>query len=202
MRIREVIFERIVNLTTSVEKQKCVDQVWDILQTSYAPIDGGFMTADTKEELINRFPLWKLVIRNGLITAVMIEKEQFGRKSIAVGSDGTAPGKQDVKMLMKNAITSKRTWAEVSGAPEAIYRNFGAIPIESKYAEILSKHSVVSYNEDGYHYTRLFNGHPKEKIIYGVAILQPSDVDLLQSKGISLHELPANIKLAKSKNNE
>ena len=196
MRLREILAERILNLVTPSDKQKYADQVWNVLQQSYAHI-GGFGTAETPEELINRFHRWKIVVRNGQVTAVKVEKDQYGRKSVGMGSDGTPQGKQDVRMLIKGDVAMNRTWAETSGAPESLYKKYGAVPIPAKYAELLTKHSVISYNPDGFHYTRLFNGHPKEKIIFGFAYLSPKNIETLENNGFSLSELPPNIKLSK-----
>jgi hypothetical protein len=194
MLIKELLIERIVNLFKADEKQKYADEVWDVLQQSYAPI-GGFGTSATVDELIEKSGLWKLVVRNGNISALEIYRDQFGRKGIGLGTNGTYQGKKDLRMIIKDSIKYKRSWAEVSGKPEYIYKKYGGIPISATYAELLTKHPIISINDDGYHYTRLIYGVPKEKIIYGVINLSLQDREMLRSKGIKLHELPQNIKL-------
>ena len=81
-----VLLERIINLFND-DKWEYAQQVWDILQRSYQYI-GGFKTASSIEELIGKSGMWKLVIRNGNISALQIYKDQYGRKLIASGTDG------------------------------------------------------------------------------------------------------------------
>jgi hypothetical protein len=194
MRIREILAERVLNLRTPIEKEKYAEKVWDVLQTSYADI-GGFSTASTLDELIQKFSLWKIVVRNGIVTAVKVYRDQFGRKSVGVGTNGTVQGKKDIKMIMQDDVKTGRMWVEVSGKPEQLYRKFGAMPLDAKYAQLLTKHPIMSISPDGYHYTRLIAGTPHEKIIYGVVNLSPEDVETLKNHGLNLHELPPNVKL-------
>ena len=193
MRLREIILEKVINLNSIEDKRKYSEQVWDIMQTSYAPV-GGFSTASSIDELVTKFPLWKIVFRNGKITAAKIYKNQFGRKAVALGSDGTLQGIKDAKMLLKSDATTGRMWGEASGRPEHLYKSYGAKPIPAKYASLLTGKPIISYNPDGYHYTRLINGHPYEKIIYGVVNLSPEEVELFRNNGVNFQELPDNIK--------
>jgi hypothetical protein len=194
MRLHEILVERVLNLRTPEEKEKYANQVWDVLQASYAEI-GGFGTAATIDELIKKFSLWKVVVRNGDVTAVKVYRDQFGRKSVGVGTNGTYQGKKDIKMMMQDDVKTGRMWVEVSGKPEQLYRKFGAMPIDAKYAEILTKHPIMSISPDGYHYTRMIAGKPHEKIIYGVVNLSPEAVEYLKNQGINPHELPPGVKL-------
>jgi hypothetical protein len=194
MKIRELLTEKIINLTSTEDKLKWVDQVWDILQKSYAPI-GGFYTAETPQELIDRFFRWKLVVRDGNVTAVKIEKDQSGRKTTGLGTDGSIQGKNDIRMLMKSDVITGRGWIECSGKPEIIYRKLGALPIPNKFASILLNRPIISFNSDGYHYTRLFGGKPNEEMIFGFAKLTFDDVHKLIDAGLSVDNLPKNIKI-------
>lgn len=194
MRAKELLIERVLNIHDSKGKRIVADTVWDMLQQSYANVPGGFRTADTIDELINKSSLWKVVTRGGKITAVTIYKDQFGRKSIASCTDGTPQGKKDYAMIRSDDHTLQRAWAEVSGAPEHIMRKNGATPILAKFAHILTKRKILSYNEDGFHYTRLIGGEPHEKIIYGSVKFTEDEVVQLAAEGISLHELPHTFK--------
>ena len=189
MRAKEILYERIVNLHRYDNKDKYGEEVWNILQKSYEPV-GGFKTAVSLEELIEKSGMWKLVVRNGLVTAVKIYRDQFGRKSIASGSDGSRQGKKDVFMMMKDDVKYGRTWAEVSGPVEKLMGKFGATPIPAIYAEYLSKKKILSISTDGYHYTRLIEGEPHEKIMFGVPQLTPKNILELESQGISLNHWP------------
>ena len=192
MKIKELLVERILNLITDQEKNKYLDQVWDIIQLSYAPI-GGFYTAETPQELINKFYLWKIVVRDGHVTAAKIEKAIAGRKTVGIATDGSIQGKRDIRMLMKADVVTQRGWIECSGKPEIIYRAMGAPPIPNIYAEIILKRPIVSYNSDGYHYTRIFDNHLSEEIMFGYAKITPEDINKLQEQGIETYDLPSNI---------
>ena len=190
MRAKELLIERVLNLHDRKSKIQVADTVWDMLQSSYAKVPGGFGTADTIDELIDKSALWKIVTRSGKITAATIYKDQFGRKSIASCTDGTPQGKKDFMMIRTEDHHFQRSWAEVSGAPEHLMKKAGATPILAKFAHILTKKEILSYNEDGYHYTRMIGGEPHEKIIYGSVKFTEDEVARLVASGVSLHELP------------
>lgn len=192
MKINELLTERVHNAFNASSKVKYAPQVWDILQSSYSKLPGGFGTASSIEELIDKSGLWKIVVRDGNVTAVNIYKDMHGRKSIASGTDGSPQGKKDFMMLKDADIKFKRAWAEVSGAPERILSKLGAKPIPSKFAPLLTGKEILDYNDDGFHYTRLIAGEPHEKVIYGVVNLDPELEKKLQSSGIDLQNLPDN----------
>lgn len=106
MRLHEFLAERILNLFTVADKQKYIDQVWDLLQTSYVKV-GGFKSSPNKENLINTTGLWKLVRRG--------DKDQHGRKSVASGTNGTIQGKKDYILLKDADIRYHCMWVEASG---------------------------------------------------------------------------------------
>lgn len=190
MRAKELLIERVINIHDRKSKIIVGDAIWEMLQASYAKVPGGFGTADSIEELIDKSSLWKVVTRGGKISAATIYKDQFGRKSIASCTDGTVQGKKDFMMIRNEDHHFQRSWSEVSGAPEHIMRKAGATPILAKFAHILTKKEILSYHEDGYHYTRMIGGEPHEKIIYGSVKFTENEVAKLAAAGISLHELP------------
>ena len=193
MRANEILIERILNLHDSSSKLKVASQVWDILQKSYSTVPGGFGTAATVEELISKSSMWKIVTRSGRITAVFIYRDQYGRKSIASGTDGTAQGKLDYRMLRNEDVAQNRAWCEVSGAPEKMFHRMGCKPIPAKYAHILTRKEIIAVNDDGFHYTRLIAGEPHEKIIFGAIKLTPAEIKELTAAGIRLHDLPHSL---------
>lgn len=189
MRASQIITEKVVNLVDRQQKSKYAGQVWELLQQAYSSI-GGFGSASDVDQLIDDSGMWKLVTRDGKITAVNIYKDKHGRKTIAIATDGTPQGKSDYRMLNSEDVRTGRAWAEVSGAPEHIMAKAGAKPVPSKYAQFLTKKDILSYNQDGYHYTRMIAGHPHEKAIYGVVNLSAEDRAELRNQGIELHDLP------------
>jgi hypothetical protein len=194
MRANEILTERVRNLFGNLSKLQYGQQVWRVLQNSYASLPGGFGTASSLEELINTSGLWKVVTRDGKVSAVNIYRDQHGRKSIASGTDGTPQGKKDFMMIKGEDVKMQRAWAEVSGAPEKILARIGAKPIPAKYASVLTGKEILDYAEDGFHYTRLIAGHPHEKIMYGVVQVTPELEAKLVSSGVSLHDLPDSFK--------
>jgi len=192
MKIHELM-ETVKTIITSTDKHKYVDDVWEILANSYRNI-GGFKSANSKDELINDSGIWKLVMRNGCITAVRIEKAKFGRKGIAIGSDGTAQGKQDVKMMMRDTIKTRRGWSEVSGAVEHLLLKAGGKIIPSKFAQTLTGKEILKYNDDGVHYTRLIMGMPHEKCIVGFIDPTEEELQIFIDHGIPIHDLKGIIK--------
>lgn len=194
MRIKELLIERVVNAFDPATKQRYAQEVWDLLQGSYSSVPGGFGTAASIDELIEKSSLWKIVTRNGHVTAVGIYRDQLGRKSIAAGTDGTRQGKMDYMMIKNADVKFERAWAEVSGAPEALMKRAGLHPLPNRFAALLTGKEILELNSDGVHYTRLIGGEPHEKIIYGSVKLSPELISKLAAMGIELHELPTQFK--------
>lgn len=96
-------------------KQKYVDQVWQLLQQSYAPIGGlkgsGF---ESKQSMIEKIPFWKLAVKDGIVHAVVLYKDKSGRKSVALASDGSSYAKRKIADIAKNDID--RAYGEKSKA--------------------------------------------------------------------------------------
>lgn len=196
MKSNEFLIERVINLHTPAQKQQFVGVVWDLMQKSYASVPGGFGSAASPEELIAKTGLWKLVRRGDVITAANLYRDQYGRKTIASGTDGTRQGVKDYKLMKDEDVKFSRSWAEVSGAPEHLMKKAKCVPIPAKFAPLLTRKHILSYNEDGVHYSRMIAGDVHEKIIYGSVTLSADDLALLQQHGIQMHELPNNFKFA------
>jgi len=108
--------ESFVNLIgDDPRKQQYADQVWDVLQRSYAPIGGiagsGF---NSKQDMIDNIPMWKMDVHNGKVYAVIMYKDKGGRKVVAGGTDGSARGKRKYVDIVKNEL--KRAYGEKSKA--------------------------------------------------------------------------------------
>ena len=187
MKVRELL-EHVVNAFDSNEKFKYAAEVWDLLQSSYIKT-GGFKSASSVAELIDDSGLWKLVTRDGKVTAVGIYKDKFGRKGIASGTDGSTQGKKDYMMIKSEDVKHKRSWSEVSGAPEKIMTKLGAKPIPNKYAHALTGKHIIELNRDGFHYTRLIAGHPHEKVIMGFINVTDELQVKLSNLGIPLNDI-------------
>jgi hypothetical protein len=164
--LTNLLLERFVNLHTPEQMNKYIDVIWDILEKSYAPI-GGFKSAKNKEDLIDKSGLMKLVTKDGRVVAVKIYKSELGRKSIAGGTDGSDEGKKWFMKICEEDIKLNRAWGEVSGKMEHIMLKRGAVPIPSSMAGRILGKPILSYDPDGYHYTREIMGEPHTKVMVG-----------------------------------
>lgn len=192
MHIKELLIERVVNAFDDLKKQQYANQVWDIMQRSYKNVPGGFGTSSSIEELIAKSGMWKMIVRDGVVTAANVYKDTAGRKSVASGTNGTPQGKHDWALIKSEDIKLGRAWGEVSGAAESIMKKMGAKPLSNKFAAALTGKEILELNPDGFHYTRLIQGEPHEKIIYGTINLTPELSKTLAAQGIELHTLPDN----------
>ena len=203
MRAKELLTERILNLHTPEERAKYADQVWDLLQKAYQKA-GGFKSAVNKEELINNPGYWKVVKRGDNITAVNLYRKIPQTNTFKIYASGsqaeldpdtqeyyaTHQGKRDYINIKKADVTQKRSWSEVSGAPEMFAKRLGAKPIPNKFAAYLTGKEILELNPDGYHYTRLIQGEPHEKAMYGFVGLTPDQEKALKINNLDIHDLP------------
>jgi hypothetical protein len=140
------INETYKNLFSQDEKEKWADEVWDMLQKTYAKLPGGLAGSgfESKEAMVAKIPFWKLTIRNGKLVAVGMYKDKGGRKRVASGSDGTEQGKTDLIKSSIDDIKLMRAFAEISKAPLAVLnKNVDvakyAIPVEDVKAKMPRK---------------------------------------------------------------
>jgi hypothetical protein len=119
MLVENIITEKFVNAVGTSDramaiKKKYMQPVWDILQSSYASIGGikgnGFQSPESMLQL----PMWKLGIRDGTVHAVLIYKDKGGRKSVAMGADGSREGVWFVRQFFANEM--RRSYGEKSKA--------------------------------------------------------------------------------------
>jgi len=166
MKFAQILNERFVNVFTPEDKASYMEELWSLLEITYAEI-GGLMGA-SKSDLISAPGIWKLVRKNGKIVSGILYRDMSGRKIRLVLHNNTEEGKDWVKKIVKDDIALGRSWGEVSGALEAVMIKLGAQPVSNlKVEEILGK-PVSSLHQDGYHYTRDIGGDPeKQKIILG-----------------------------------
>ncbi len=113
MRYDTFITEKFFNLFSADDKEKYIDEVWDKLQKSYAAIGGikgsGFKS---KEDMIKNITFWKIKINAGKIKAGVLYKDKSFRKTVAVFTDGSRDGTQDLENILKDDF--KRSVIEVS----------------------------------------------------------------------------------------
>lgn len=107
--------ETFKNLFHDDKKEQHKDQVWDILQKSYAKIGGikgnGFESPDA---MVKKIPFWKVATKNGVPKAVVMYKDKTGRKVVAMGTDGSKAGLKLFNDML--VLELKRSWGEYSKA--------------------------------------------------------------------------------------
>jgi hypothetical protein len=135
MRISEILVERFINLIgdrDQAQKQKYKQQVFDVLQRSYASIGGikgsGFGSPD---EMVQQIPFWKLATKNGELVAVTLYKDKQGRKAVASGTDGTELGKHMLQNMV--AAEPKRSYSEKSKAALAVAMKSMSVQDQKQY---------------------------------------------------------------------
>lgn len=141
------------------DMKKYSKEVLLLLQEFYKNT-GGVPRIKTEEELVCVGEFWKLIVREGNVTAVCIYKmHSDGHKVIYATTDNTMEGKKDLLSIMTEGVTrvARGAYCEVSGAPKSILIKLGLPTVpNSKVAKILNKN--VTPLEDGYHYTRTIAG--------------------------------------------
>lgn len=174
---REFIQEHVLSIGLNPKHDKYRDQhrqeIHDILTKSYAPIGGyGNLGSGTKEEsdAIHKdisTSFIKAYRRGGKITSVNLYRDQYGRKSIAAGTDGSEQGKIDFKKNKIEDNKQKRAWGEASGKVAAGAEKVGMPKVPSSEAEKLVKKPIISKDADGHSYTRMIGDKEVKKAIYG-----------------------------------
>jgi hypothetical protein len=166
VKLKDLLFERILNVFDEPTKRQYVDVIWDMLDNTYNKL-GGFKSSPDKEHLITDTSLWKIIRKGGKIIAVKIYKDRHGRKSIGSAHDGTPQGKSELIKMVIDDIRYKRMWGETSHGMEKFYIKQGLEPLPNKYAEKILEKPILSLDSDGIHYTRMIQGLPHVKVIYG-----------------------------------
>lgn len=176
LRFRHYLEEKVLSIGFNPAHEKHREQyrqqMHDMLHKAYSSIGGyGGVGSGTPEESraihndITHSNI-KAVRRGDKISAVQLYKPQHGRKTIALATDGSTQGKKDMLKTGSEDHEHKRAWAEVSGAPEKIFKKLGYPTVPAKHAEkLLGKQ--VNVHPDGEHYTRNIGGHPHTKTIIG-----------------------------------
>ena len=138
-------FVNLIGASSKDERRKYGDEVFTMLQNSYASVGGikgtGFANV---EDMINKIPFWKLYFHKGKLQTVIMYKDSSGRKLVAVGSDGTPRSKKIFISIFKHSWDV--AWGETSKAmlgfimkniPFSVFKGF-LIPRE-RVGELLGK---------------------------------------------------------------
>lgn len=166
----EFINEHFVTLTKKEDMKKYADEVWDILQQSYKYC-GGIAGINNVDELIDDTDMWKLVTRNGKVTAMKAYKfKKGGRKANCGGFDGTDQGKKDIMKIYQEdgMMKDRKQYGEYSGKAVSTVLKTGGIPVPAGVAMTMLEPKEVEPCEDGWFFTRkLGDGKVHHKIMIG-----------------------------------
>lgn len=165
-----ILVEHYINAFKDDVKLKYMQEVWKILQDSYAYIGGIKGEEFSSPEAMLKVPFWKLSIKDGKVVTVRMYKDHNGRKSIAGGTDGSRAGKIAMAQSMKADL--EVGYSEVSGAAEAFIKKrfpelYQKYRIPSKDVAAIIKKDITPVEGDEYHYTRMLAGKATEKILLG-----------------------------------
>lgn len=140
MLIEQIITERYVNLIGyDPKKERYKDEVFNILQSSYANIGGlassGFESPDS---MVEKIPFWKLSVKDGKVVAVIMYKDKNGRKAAAAGTDGTIAGKKAMVNMVRQE--HKRSYVEKSKASLGLFMK--SLPTDEAFGAIIPVDTV------------------------------------------------------------
>jgi hypothetical protein len=190
-------FKNFIGPKSKSDREKWADQVWDILQKSYAPIGGikgsGFAS---KQDMIDNIPFWKIYTKNDKVVAAAFYKDKGGRKSVAIATDGSDLGKKIVGDIFKASLgvsygeksgpalgTMMKTvpWDELKNflmTPDQVKKITGedAIPVSAFGYENLDDKDKKTYDKfpqlKPYFYVRELGGEMHLKVSMGTPNLK------------------------------
>lgn len=151
------------------------EKIHNILRDSYKVVGGyaGHEHGSKSEsdaiynDILNPNHIIKLTKRNNNVSAVSLYKKQYGRKLIAIGTDGTEQGKKDFYKNHTEDSKLKRSWGEYSGPAEKISRkvNMPEIP-NNRVKELIGKLDI-NLDPHSNRYTRKIGSTFRDKIMLG-----------------------------------
>ncbi len=180
--------EKILSIGFNPEHEKKREevrpQVAKLLQQSYKEIGGyaGFASGSDEESQAIHNDIsscnMKVTKREDAVTSVVLYRDKHGRKSVGIGTDGTMQGKKDLMDVVKADHKLKRSWSEVSGAPEKIKVKLGTPYVPKEDAPKLTGKKDIQFDDDDpYHYTRQIGDRRRTKAIVGYPKYDPTQDD-------------------------
>lgn len=164
-----MITETYKNLFKDFQKSPYAEKVWDMIQKAYAQMGGirgsGFGNI---HDMIQNIPMWKLVVRDNEVKAVIMYKDKMGRKAVALATDGTTEGKKELSKMLQNEL--QRSFVEVSGPAKAFISKHISdwekyvLPVETVKTILVGKDIEPV---DKFQYTRIIGGKKTKKILLG-----------------------------------
>ncbi len=149
-------------------KQRILDEVYTLLESTYKNIEGGLNFED-KQDLLKNTSIWKVIYLDNNIIGVLIYKAKYGLKMVACAINETYKNiakKRLINIFKKNF---SKTWMEISEGLERFILNIASAKefiIHNTKAKDILKKSIQLCN-DQLHYIREINGVNKTKILVG-----------------------------------
>ncbi len=163
-------------LTRQSAMRYYLEQVWQLLQDSYADVPGGLHFA-SRQQLLETTVRWKLVLQDKQLLAVTVYKAKKGLKLVAMGINQglQALGKAALILIIKQDLPS--CWMELSEKAERFVLKYcdghNYIIHSSLVAQLLDK-PITPHDADSYHYCRFVQQLMKVKIALGSPQLTPA----------------------------
>lgn len=112
IRYDDFINEKYINLF-GIDIKEYSNEIFELLQSAYKSIGGlkgnGFDNAD---DMYKHFKMCKISKKKGVIKAVLLYKDREGRKLVALGTDSTKEGKEELVKILKKEF--ERSYFEIS----------------------------------------------------------------------------------------
>ena len=184
---KELLNERFFNAFSHRDKVKYSQEIWDMLQRSYKPIGGihgnGFKDI---EDMIKSNHMFKVGLQHGKPVMVTVYKNKDGgRKKVAMGTDGSARGKEIAINSLSSELNTGRAYGEFSGPvfgaakklyPPEILTSF-LVPA-TEVSEMIGKEISIGAGPDmktmgendpysQFYYQRDLGGEMHTKVAYG-----------------------------------
>lgn len=185
-------FKNFIGKSSIEDRRKYADDVWEILQSSYAKIGGvkgsGFQS---KEDMIENLPFWKIFVRNGKVLVALFYKDKSGRKTVACATDGSPEAKSILKKqfiaslgvsygekskgtlvflmksvpfdTLKNFLIEPEDISKITGKKVTPATDFDLTQLDSSDQNIFKKYDELR----DYFYVREIGGHAHLKVAFG-----------------------------------
>lgn len=179
-----IILASHLHIVTSQDKQELSQYVLNFMIKAYEYIEGGFLTFDSLDDLIDNSLYWKIVYSGPLddiknfdmskCFAMTLYKQKAGIKRVASGINKFIKDKNikvqmisGYKKLIKDDF--KYAWAEVSSRSEKIAMDLGgsAYIIDPNKVKKVFPNRQFEIDIDGKHYFRELGGKMIRKIAVG-----------------------------------
>lgn len=161
-----------LTLTKQAQMQTYLEQVWTLLEASYARVSGGLHFA-SPAELLTDTQRWRLVICRGQVIAVTLFKAKRGWKLVAMATCRRYGDRARHALRRLICADLPRCWMELSEQAERFVMTYCGghhfMIHASLAAELLGK-IISPAGSDGYHYCREVAGVVKAKVIVGTPL--------------------------------